>query len=66
VILASAIQKEDDVEDERLRRAPFFCESRLLQDANGFEQRRRRSNHCSSFRAGFGELLSFANPATNG
>ena len=32
---------------------------------NRFEQRRRRSNHCSSFRAGFGGLLSFANPATN-
>ena len=41
---------------------PFFCESRLLQDANRFEQRRRRSNHCSSFRAGFGGLLSFAIP----
>jgi hypothetical protein len=38
----------------------IFCDSRSLQDANLFEQRRRRSAHCSSFRAGFGGLLSFA------
>ena len=35
---------------------PIFYESRPLEDANQSERRRRRLNHCGSFRADFKAL----------